>query len=312
MAIDGKIGGAHFELSVSSAKFAEGLNAAKSSAASASTQISGSMQAAGNAAEAAGDRFKTTGERITEATGPFKDAAQVLGRITGIIGLATLALTPFIRAFQEVSREAAEAAAATAKVGKELNELASTRDIKSRYGDTPEALFQLETQAAKRAYDNRVNELQKAKVREKEIYDKAFAEYEAQFEEAKRRQQQRENAEANRQREREADRVRAAKEADDEIARQRAKEEETGAELYRDNIDDFIRTIQQLEKEQIASRKRVADAALKAEMDNIRRLEDYRRSITQGFGVGDVASSDLSALVDAMKQVTANQISSRD
>jgi hypothetical protein len=50
----------------------------------------------------------------------------------------------------------------------------------------------------------------------------------------------------------------------------------------------------------------------KMRMDNIRRLEDYRRSLTQGFGVGDVASSDLSALVDAMKQVTSNQISSRD
>jgi hypothetical protein len=72
------------------------------------------------------------------------------------------------------------------------------------------------------------------------------------------------------------------------------------------------KSVRKMEDDRIASEKRIADAALKFQMDGVRRLEDYRRSIAQGFGVGDVASSDISALVDAMKQVTSNQISSRD
>lgn len=58
--------------------------------------------------------------------------------------------------------------------------------------------------------------------------------------------------------------------------------------------------------------KRLASERLRLEMDNVRRLEDYRRSIAQGFGVGDVATGDLGAIRRGIENLAASQITSRD
>lgn len=62
-----------------------------------------------------------------------------------------------------------------------------------------------------------------------------------------------------------------------------------------------------IEKDRIDSEKRIADKKLQMELDNIRRAEDYRRSISQGFGVGDVTTSDTTALRQAIETLAASQ-----
>jgi hypothetical protein len=69
---------------------------------------------------------------------------------------------------------------------------------------------------------------------------------------------------------------------------------------------DADRERERQEKEEIASRKRINEADLKMQLDNLRRLEDARRAQTQGFGVGDASGATLADVVNTLRSIEGN------
>jgi hypothetical protein len=318
MAADGKIGGAYFTLSVNSGEFDTQMKRAATSAKSASEQVEGSVLKQVGA-------FRTLFSQVAGGITTFAAffaAGQRLGRMFSDL---TDENEAFIKSFQGGAPEARLAA-----IAKEMESLQNAMTG----NDLDSLLVQGQTMSQVRA---RVEALERERTAVQLIADGRRAEAEEKAADAKYKKElaawvanENKKKELARQLGDELDQLRLDSagseferirtEADIAIGKAREKFGEYEGESFGKLIDAIAeRRERRLREanakifdEQMKAEKELADERLKLEMSNIRRLEDYRRSLSQGFGVGDVASSDLSALVDAMKQITANQISSRD
>lgn len=320
MAADGKIGGAFFTLSVNSGEFDTQMKQAATSAKVATDQVDDGVVKTINS-------FKKLGLQVVSAIGVFATLYATGQQIRKMFADMTAENEAFIKSFQGGAPEARLAA-----IAKELEVLQNA--MSGGVGGTLDALFEGMTPTQVRA---RVEALERERTAVQLIADGRRAEAEEKAADAKYKKdlaawvasenkkkdlakqlgdeldQARLDASGS-----EFERIRL--EANIAVGKAREKFAEYEGESFGKLIDAIsekrerrLREVNdKLFDEQMKAEKALADERMKLEMSNIRRLEDYRRSISQGFGVGDVASSDLSALVDAMKQVTANQISSRD
>jgi hypothetical protein len=320
MAGDGKIGGAFFTLSVNSGEFDTQMKQAATSAKSASDQVEGSVLKQVSS-------FRTLFSQVAGGVATFAAFFAAGQRIGKMFAELTAANEEFIKSIQGGAPEARLAA-----IAKEMEGLQNA--MAGGVGGTLDALWGGMTPAQVRA---RVEALERERTAVQLIADGRRAEAEDKAADAKYKKElaawvanENKKKELARQLGDELDQLRLDSagseferirtEADIAIGKAREKFGDYEGDSFGKLIDAIAeRRERRLREanakifdEQMKAEKELADERLKLEMSNIRRLEDYRRSLTQGFGVGDVASSDLSALVDAMKQVTANQISSRD
>lgn len=311
-----KIGGAFFELSVNNAGFAAGMATAKATAAKGSAEIGESIDKNVTASTLKADNS------IRQVASSWLSMATFIGSIS--IGIAT-AIDKMVNKTRDARDATDNLTAGIRRVRDELVSLAQSESMTSTQKAFKAAADKLQAaiEASSREASKDITSLSSTVGRawlqgplapfaeyitnpDKVVADQMAAANNAGKLLARVRKELNEK-EAKEKADAEIAELFRVEQARMELNRKLAEQMRKDAE---DEFQEFIkRDLDRQENDRRAAKERIDEEnrLSRLRMANMMREEDYRRSITQGFGVGDVATSDTTALRQAIETLAASQ-----